>query len=156
LVTLNQEVYLRLKHHKTGEEALQNLRTRMWVQVKNPNGDPMTEKTWYWFQKYKDQLRGRILDVGCYTGCLYHWLGKPDGYTGIDNWPEAIQVAKEFAPGVDFRVADLNSFETEPYDVVWSSQLILNPQEIEKIKSFGKKAIVIVRHENRMELADAS
>lgn len=92
---------------------------------------------------------GTILDVGCYSGWLYHYLGKPKGYVGIDIWPEAIEVAKEFAPEADFRNVNLMDMEGE-FDTVWCIQIpwgktaVKAADAVEKMKTLGKRCVVAV------------
>jgi len=73
--------FVRLKDSPSGEEAKELLRERMRVQVSDPKKDGLTHRLLPALEMFKDDLKGTILDVGCYTGFLYHHLGKPKTYT---------------------------------------------------------------------------
>lgn len=147
---LPEKIYIGLKVNKikarktSSEQQKEWLRIRTRIQIHNPKGDPMTQRIFEQFTCKKDSLKGRIIDLGCYTGALYHWLDRPVDYTGIDIWKEAIEVAKEFAPEGNFVHQNLMDVEGH-YDVVWCSQLVLkkNTPEIEKIHSLGDLVILI-------------
>ena len=147
---LPEDIYMGLKlykieKYKTPKEKIKEmLRVRMGFQIRNPMSDPMTSKIIKTVEDNRQHLVGKILDVGCYTGALYHWLGKPPGYVGLDKWQEAIDVAKEFAPEATFICSDVMDIDGS-YDVVWCSQLLFpkGAKEIDKINSLGKMVIII-------------
>lgn len=154
---LSNEIVKALKgiQPPSGEEAKKNLRIRMSAQLADIESDPMTKRLLPALEHCKARLKGSVLDVGCYTGLLYHYLGKPEGYTGIDVWPEAINVAKEFAPEADFRVADAFEFDGR-YDVLWCSQIIWHPRDggtlraMHQLSKLAKKCFfILVRHDVR-------
>lgn len=118
-----------LKGEPSNDKALKLLRERMAIQIRKPEDDPLSKKLVDCVERFKDDLKGRILDVGCYTGILYHQLKEPAGYTGIDKWPEAIKVAKEYFPKADFRIADGMEFQGR-YDVLWCSQIVWSKTKI--------------------------
>lgn len=150
---LDQDIRRYLKKTPHGEDAKRFLRIRAQAQfVDSEVFDPMTSRIEPTIERHRPHLKGSILDVGCYTGHLYHFLGKPRGYVGIDTWTEAIEVAKEFAPEADFRVCDLFKMEGR-FDIIWSSQVMWSRASIgvgevlDKIKSLGDKYIVVLSSE---------
>lgn len=138
-----------LKSGLNGKKTRRYLSRRMEFQLEDPKLDPMTCRLLPVLKEFQPQLIGKILDVGCYTGFLYHHLGKPENYTGIDIWGDAIQVAKEFAPEANFRVADGLAFEGS-FDVLWCSQIVWSSQRIdpgmaiEKLSKLAKKSIFVL------------
>lgn len=142
-----------LKTVPTGEPAREALRRRLDLQLVDLTLDPMTAQI---MEVLKETtFEGRILDVGCYSGWLYHYLGKPAGYTGIDRWLEAIEVAKEYAPEADFRHISLEEL-TGQWDMVWCGQVIFEaPDEAcKKMKALAPKGIIVSRSgETPMETA---
>jgi SAM-dependent methyltransferase len=144
-----ESVITDLKKRPSGEEAKNLLRIRMKAALERLEADKMTHRMIHAATYCNDQLFGKsVLDVGCYTGYLYHWLGKPKNYTGIDTWPEAIEVAKEFAPEGDFRVADVRMFEGK-YDVVWASQVLWSKtigiqNAVEAAKKLAKTLVFVL------------
>lgn len=113
-----------LKHGREGPEVIAALRRRLEIHLVDPMMDPLSRQVWEAYLKLPDMLEEpfSILDAGCLSGFLYHHLKrykKDFTYTGIDVWPAAIMVAKEYAPGVDFRIADFLSFSDKPFDYVW-------------------------------------
>lgn len=144
---LSADVVTALKKIPNGKKGRKLLRMRMLQQLEDPEGDPLTKRLLPPIEFCRAGLKGRILDVGCYTGFLYHYLGKPEGYTGIDIWPEAIEIAKEFAPEADFRLED--GFKVEGYwDVLWCSQIVWGQRRvveaIEKMKHLASRYYFIV------------
>jgi SAM-dependent methyltransferase len=73
------------------------------------------------------QNRGRALDVGCGAGVFTAWLAEQGmETTGIDLFPEAIEMARERAReknvDADFVAGDLFAFVPErPFDLVFDS-----------------------------------
>ena len=85
-----------------------------------------------------------LLDAGCMCGYLNHFLRQKLSrftYVGIDKWEEALQVAREFQPGIDVRecdllTGDLPKFSWTPqsrqlagFDYVWCSNIAWNGNE---------------------------
>jgi len=67
----------------------------------------------------------RVLDVGCGTGRLSHFIGERLGaegrVVGIDPLPDRVAIARARNPGVRFEVGhaeDLSAFEDESFDAV--------------------------------------
>lgn len=92
----------------------------------------------------RPELKGSILDVGCYGGWLYPKVRGLVGYRGIDVWPDAITAATVLF-GDHFELCDYREYETQ-HDIVWATQL--HPQEdpvmaFEKLKSLAKRMLVI-------------
>jgi trans-aconitate methyltransferase len=56
-----------------------------------------------------------VLDVGCGDG---YWMPDLPGYVGIDVAPEAILAAEERHPDRAYSVADIRTYETDPFDLV--------------------------------------
>ena len=137
-----------LKTNPSGDLALSALRQRMGVQMVSPKLDPMSRRLLPIMEEYKDQLKGRILDIGCYTGYLHYFLGRPDGYVGIDTYPSVIQVAKDFSQHTDFRVADYRTIEGE-FDVVWCANVpwatsgMNVGKTVEHFKTLAPKVIMV-------------
>jgi arsenite methyltransferase len=67
----------------------------------------------------------RVLDVGCGTGRLAHWISErlgPEGrVVGIDPLPDRVAIARARDPGIRFEVGhaeDLTAFQDESFDAV--------------------------------------
>jgi len=70
----------------------------------------------------------RVLDVGCGTGRLAHWIAERAGaVTGIDPLEERILIARSRGGNVTFEVGqaeDLRAFEDESFDAVCMSSVL--------------------------------
>ncbi|CAB3709341.1 class I SAM-dependent methyltransferase [Paraburkholderia rhynchosiae] len=70
----------------------------------------------------------RILDVGCGTGILAHWLSSAaiSSYLGIDLSAAAIEKARQLnIQGAEFAVADVTAFKTsEVFDVIVFNEIL--------------------------------
>ena len=73
----------------------------------------------------------RVLDVGCGTGRLAHWIaervGTKDAVVGIDPLEERIHIARSRGAAVRFEVGqaeDLRAFEDESFDAVCMSSVL--------------------------------
>lgn len=90
------------------------------------------------------ELSGTFLDVGCYGGSLYPKVRHKVSYTGIDNWPDAIRVAKTLFDG-KFEVCELKSYK-QKHDIVWASQLhpeVDVPTVFDHLMSLANRMLVI-------------
>ena len=140
---VDRELIRFLKTLPSGQEAVEAIRKRTILQLENPNNDPMVERI---FGRI-NEVKGQVLDIGCYSGWLYHYLGKPKGYIGIDIWPEMIQVAKEFFPEGDFRCMHAMDWK-DPVEFVWCSQLSFGnrtPEVVKHFKTIGAHGVAILR-----------
>lgn len=102
-----QATRLFLKRHFDGPEVVKALRFRLQTHLADPTLDPLSSQVWEAYLKLPQLLREpfSLLDAGCMSGFLYHHLKKYFSdftYTGMDRWPEAIQVGREFAPEATF------------------------------------------------------
>ena len=78
--------------------------------------------------------RQSLIDVGCGRGSVYHWLGCPKDYIGIDRDPEEIKAAKELHPGARFEVRDLFDLDLKADWVICSRVLMHIPRPFDAIK----------------------
>jgi SAM-dependent methyltransferase len=127
-----------LKSNTKGPKVEEALRERIGFHLKDPALDPLLRQVWDSYQDVLQHLEEpfTILDAGCMTGFFYHHLKKNKKdfkYTGIDVWPEAIKIAKEFATGVDFRFGDFRNFN-EQFDYVWCSNIRWMGNDLELAK----------------------
>lgn len=143
-----------------GETLEKLLRRRMEIQLKHPELDPMIETWLPIVDKHRALFKGRILDAGCFTGYLYHYLGKPEGYVGIDTCDEMIKVAREFSPA-EFRVQNLLDVK-DRFDVVWCSQLAFPKLKMtadfafERLKAICDTLIFVVAREHAKDFTKPS
>lgn len=117
-----------LKKNLDGPEVVKALRFRLETHLKDPTLDPLSNQVWAAYQKLPSILEEpfSFLDCGCMSGFMYHHLKKyfkDFTYTGVDRWPEALQVGREFAPEATFIQAD---FETERVSGSYDYVLISN------------------------------
>ena len=87
------------------------MRFRLETHLQDPTLDPLSNQVWAGYLKLPQLLKEpfSILDAGCMSGFLYHHLKRYFSdftYTGIDRWPEALEVGREFAPEVKFILGD--------------------------------------------------
>lgn len=122
------EVRKLLKRKFEGEDVLEALRFRLKLHLEDPTQDPLSHQVWLGYQELPKILQTpcSILDAGCMSGFLYHYLKKniqDFQYVGVDRWPAALQVAKEFAPHVDFRLGNLETDYFGLFDYVVCSNI---------------------------------
>ena len=86
-----------------------------------------------------------VLDVGCFHGHMYDWLGHSK-YTGIDLFQEHVNEARVLHPGVNIYQADLFDL-TGKWDVVICSRVLMHiphfEQAIEKLRSCCRKHLAV-------------
>ena len=144
-------IELFLKQNQHGPEVLEALRYRTMVHWLRPELDRLSARMLPVYTEIAGHLEWpfSILDVGCMTGWLKHFLSqrfeKPFNYVGIDNWDEALMVAKEFDPYINVHKADILEDEipgplgpgfTSDYKYAWCSNIQfgkLAPQVIQKM-----------------------
>jgi hypothetical protein len=98
------------------------------------------------YEKFREMVREpfTMLDAGCMCGYLNHFLRQKlsnFSYLGIDRWKEALQVAREFQPGIEVEEIDLLEGDIPKfsytaqgraqrgYDYVWCSNIAWNGNE---------------------------
>lgn len=111
-----------LKRKGGGLAVLELLRSRLRQQIAEPKTDKLTAAVIHGLWAVLPTFNGTLLDVGCHAGWLYHFVKAKVDYHGIDNYPEAIKVAKEFFPAERFSVEDLLESKRTA-DIVWATQL---------------------------------
>ena len=117
-----------LKRHSHGPQVLEALRFRLALQLADPKKDPMMNQVWDAYKVLPSMIKTpcSILDAGCMSGFLYHYLKKRINdftYTGVDRWEEALQVGREYAPELDFRRGDLETDYFGQFDYVICSNI---------------------------------
>src|SRR3990167_3792381 len=118
-----------LKQNFDGPEVVKALRFRLETHLNDPTLDPLSNQVWAAYLKLPDLLKEpfSILDAGCMSGFLYHHLKKyfkDFTYTGIDRWPEALQVGRGYAPEARFIEGDFLKHELGGlYDYVVCSNI---------------------------------
>lgn len=151
-----------LKRNFEGEEVKEALRKRIRIHLEDPTKDPLSAQVWTAYQKLPEILEEpfSILDAGCMSGFLYHHLKrhkKDFEYTGIDRWEEALEVAREYAPGVKFLKADLLTFNEGMYDYVWCSNIPWKANEWElaakNLARLARRAVIFAYPNQPMEVA---
>ena len=132
----------RLKRRPSGKQAIDDLTARTIMEIKGEPTDDMIVRLDPIFQRVKPLLLEMpqpitVLDLGCFTGYFFYWLKKnlpePPVYVGLDNWPEAPEVAKIFWNDATFidgdmhALPDLSKAIDDPdfggrFDLVWTTQ----------------------------------
>ena len=139
-----------LKHNFSGPDAVNALRQRTMVHWLYPEIDPLSRQTLGAYEKISELLNipsnFNMLDVGCMCGFLKHYLDQRIkynfGYVGIDRWPEAIDVAKEFLPKDNFLVRDFVTEEIEgSFDYVVMANILFK----ENLTEIFRKSIMLSR-----------
>src|SRR5262245_46910267 len=83
---------------------------------------PLWERVAEWLGGYKTKS---ILDVGCGTGQLLHYL-QDQGFkslSGFDFSEEAIRIAQTLSP-LPFSVADVYDFDYSPYKIILLTEVL--------------------------------
>lgn len=117
-----------LKRELRGPRAIEALRFRLQTHLDDPKKDPLSRQVWGGYKRFPSMLETpcTILDAGCMSGFMYHHLKKrlkDFTYTGIDRWEAALEVGREFAPEVDFRLGDLATDYFGEFDYVVCSNI---------------------------------
>jgi predicted RNA methylase len=139
---MNRELLDYLKTVPHGDEAREALKKRTLLQIEDWKSDPMVARV---MEQAKGIKASEVLDVGCHTGWLYHYL-RPERYTGIDIWPEAISVAQESFPEGRFLCMDVLDFH-ERVEFVWCAQVGFGDRIVEVMKhlrSIGKHGLTLL------------
>ena len=144
-----------LKIYQEGPMVVEALRRRTMIHWLYPEKDPLSNQVLGAYKKIAELLDTptSILDVGCMCGYFKHYLDLHAPYhfryIGIDRWPEAIQVAKEFFPRDDFRVLDIlfedGLFSPNTIDYVCVNNINFGkdvPKVIEKAVYVARKAAI--------------
>lgn len=127
-----------LKQNFDGPEVVKALRFRLETHLQDPTVDPLSAQVWPAYLELPSLLVEpfTLLDAGCMSGFLYHHLKryfKDFSYTGVDRWPEALEVAREFAPEATFVQGDFMHDQLGGiYDYVVCSNIPFRNGEIEK------------------------
>lgn len=87
----------------------------------DPYSDRLSARTMPVIEKVKPLLSGSFLDVGSFVGWVYPQVRDLVEYKGIDNWEDAVKVAKSLH-GERFACVDLRDYKTQ-HDIVFCSQL---------------------------------
>lgn len=97
------------------------IKLRVQRMIEDPQNDKLSRALWNTLESVLPTLSGTFLDVGCYGGWIYHYVKDAVEYHGIDNWPVAIEAAKDLF-GDHFSVEELRE-TTRRADTVWATQL---------------------------------
>lgn len=151
-----------LKRKFEGKDVLEALRQRFRFHLEDPLQDPLSRQVWPAYVELRSIVGDSfsILDAGCMSGFLYQCLKDKDvRYTGIDRWPEAIQVGKEFEPHLDLRVADFLTFHEGQYDFVWCSNIPWRGNDFEIAKRnllpLAKRMLIFAHPNQPLEIYGA-
>lgn len=149
-----------LKHNFDGPEVVEALRQRALIHWLYPEKDPLANQIIGSYQKISElvELPFNMLDVGCMSGFLKHYLEQRVQYAfryiGIDRWPEAIKVAKELFPHAEFLVKDIledpiQSLGTFDYVVVANIAFREKaPDVVKTLAPIATKALFIAMPQN--------
>jgi len=119
-----------------------DIAARTGLQVLAPWRDKMTLQIWPTVQKFLPELKGDVLDVGCYGGWLYPYVRGQAEYHGIDVWDDAIEAATCLF-GPYFEVKSVFNYSKQ-HEVVWCTQITtLDVNETwKKLCSLAKRLVV--------------
>jgi SAM-dependent methyltransferase len=160
-----QSVRLFLKKNFDGEEVLEALRFRLRLHLQDPTQDPLSNQVWLGYQELPKIIKTpcSILDAGCMSGFLYHHLKKhitDYTYTGVDRWDAALQVAKEFAPEVEFVKGNLETDFFGYFDYVICSnipwQVGDKNKAVENLLKQTRKELIFIHPGNVVERFERS
>jgi len=108
-----REVEQYLKQNYEGPGVEEALRGRTIVHWLNPELDRLSNRMIPAYEKISEQIQFpcNLLDAGCMTGWLKHFILRRRKtafrYIGIDSWPAALKIAKEFDPLIEVHNLDL-------------------------------------------------
>ncbi len=152
-----------LKHFNDGPDVVQALKIRAAIHFIDPTLDPLSERMLEAYQKFSEMIEpgSSVLDAGCMSGYLNHFLKKRVDctYVGIDSWEEALEVARDFQPGIDVRKCDLlkdelpefsiwpNGRQVKGFDYVWLSNIKFddNQKVVDRLLPLARRALVIAQ-----------
>jgi SAM-dependent methyltransferase len=147
-----------LKRNFDGPDVVAALRHRAILHWLYPEVDPLSNQILGSYKKISElvELPFNMLDVGCMSGFLKHYLDQrteyPFRYIGIDKWPEAIEVAKEFFPHTEFHVKDILEDEIEgTFSYVCLTNIAFGkkaPDVVRKLAPLAEKALFIAMPQN--------
>ena len=150
-------IELFLKKHQEGEDVKEALRWRTMIHWLKPEADRLSGRMLPVYKELIGHLEWpfSILDVGCMAGWLKHFIAphfeKPFNYVGIDQWQEALDVAKEFDPYIEVYKKDILTDEIlgplgadfdARYKYTWCSNIQFGadaPKVIQKMMDITEK-----------------
>jgi SAM-dependent methyltransferase len=144
-----------LKKNFDGPEVVKALRFRLETHLEDPTQDPLSNQVWAAYLRLPRHMEEpfSFLDCGCMSGFMYHHLKKyfkDFSYTGVDRWPEALQVGREYAPEVEFIQADFETDQIErKFDYVLMSNIPFKSQRqidlaVFKMVQNAKKTLFVI------------
>lgn len=143
-----------LKKNFDGPLVVEALKARLRSHLEDPMVDPLSRQVWPGYLKLPEILKEpfSLLDAGCMSGFLYHHLKKyfkDFTYVGVDKWPEALEVGREFAPGVRFYEGDfLKEGPDEDYDYIVLSNIAFSTiqanQAISNLAPRARRSLIVI------------
>ena len=88
-----------------------------------------------------------ILDVGCYHGFMYEWLGHPKDYLGIDLFQENVDTARSNFPLGEFLQGDLFNLDVKRDFVICCRVLMHVPDfevAIKRLRACANRKLAVV------------
>jgi trans-aconitate methyltransferase len=102
------------------DEALDNPRHASWLPLEQTPYRQLFDRTATLIPDGLD-----VVELGCGTGRLASLIGpRSRSYIGLDFSPRRIEEARRYAPGLDFRIADLRSDPIPPADLYVANELL--------------------------------
>lgn len=87
-----------------------------------------------------------LLDIGCYHGWLYDWLGH-EKYQGIELFAEHVAEAKKRHPEIDYQQGDLFDLKGR-WDVIVASRVLMHIPDYERcveiLRGCARRLVVVV------------
>ena len=143
-----------LKNVQHGPQALKALKLRTASHWIDPSLDRLSSRMLPAYDRLCEMVHKpfHILDVGCMCGYLWHHMKKRLGntfrYVGVDDWDEALVIARDFQPEIEVHKCNVLTDELPKmeggWDYVWCSNIhFANPEEIiEKLVPVGKTILI--------------